>query len=170
VRLRRELQPDWPFDGWVVHEVALSPTQVEMRLEVHTVGATFPATAGWHPWFLRRIEVGGSLEVDLDVKRWYPRGVDGLPLGFIERPPSRGPWDDCFTGVTWPARLTWPGALEVKMTSTCDHVVLYDEPRHAICVEPQTGPPDALNHLERATLVRRDHPLVAEMSLTWTTP
>ena len=56
------------------------------------------------------------------------------------------------------------------MTSTCDHVVLYDQPRHAICVEPQTGPPDALNHLERATLVRRGHPLVAEMSLTWSTP
>ena len=51
------------------------------------------------------------------------------------------------------------------MTSTCDHVVLYDQPRHAICVEPQTGPPDALNHLERATLVRRGRPLVAEMSL-----
>ena len=56
------------------------------------------------------------------------------------------------------------------MTSTCDHVVLYDQPRHAICVEPQTGPPDALNHLERATLVRRGHPLVAEMSLAWSTP
>ena len=56
------------------------------------------------------------------------------------------------------------------MTSTCDHVVLYDQPRHAICVEPQTGPPDALNHLERATLVRRGRPLVAEMSLTWSTP
>ena len=69
-----------------------------------------------------------------------------------------------------PIVLTWPGALEVVLTSTCDHVVLYDQPRHAICVEPQTGPPDALNHLERATLVRMGHPLVAEMSLSWTTP
>ena len=81
-----------------------------------------------------------------------------------------GPWDDCFTAVTWPVRLTWPGALELDMTSTCDHVVLYDEPRHAICVEPQTGPPDALNHLERATIVRPGHPLTAEMSLTWSVP
>jgi aldose 1-epimerase len=56
------------------------------------------------------------------------------------------------------------------MTSTCDHVVLYDEPRHAICVEPQTGPPDALNRLEWASLVRRDRPLVAETSLAWSTP
>jgi aldose 1-epimerase len=170
VRLRRDLQPEWPFAGWVIHEVALSPTLLELRLEVHTSGATFPATLGWHPWFRRRIEVGGSLEVDLAAKRWYPRGIDGLPLGFVEPPPSRGPWDDCFTAITWPARLTWPGALQVTMTSTCDHVVLYDEPRHAICIEPQTGPPDALNRLEWASLVRRGRPLVAEMSLTWSSP
>ena len=48
--------------------------------------------------------------------------------------------------------------------------MLYDEPSHAICVEPQTGPPDALNHLERATIVRPGHPLIAEMSLTWSDP
>ena len=66
--------------------------------------------------------------------------------------------------------LTLAGALEVALTSTCDHVVLYDETRHAICVEPQTGPPDALNHLERATIVRPGHPLIAEMSLTWSVP
>jgi aldose 1-epimerase len=170
VRLRRDLQPGWPFAGWVVQEIALQPDRLELRMEVHTEGTTFPATLGWHPWFRRRIEVGGSLEVDLDAKRWYPRGVDGLPLGFIEPPPAQGPWDDCFTAVTWPARLHWPGALEVTVTSTCDHVVLYDQPRHAICLEPQTGPPDALNHLERATLVRRGRPLVAEMVLAWTTP
>jgi aldose 1-epimerase len=170
VRLRRDLQPGWPFAGWVVHEVALTVQRLELRLEVHTAAVTFPATIGWHPWFRRRIEVGGSLEVDLRAKRWYPRGVDGLPLGYIEAPPTQGPWDDCFTALTWPATLTWPGALELAMTSTCDHAVLYDQPRHAICLEPQTGPPDALNHLERATLVRTGKPLVAEMSLSWSEP
>jgi len=45
--------------------------------------------------------------------------------------------------------------------------VLYDQPRHAICVEPQTGPPDALNHLEQARLVRAHRPLVAETSWSW---
>jgi aldose 1-epimerase len=167
LRFRSDLQPGWPFAGWAVHEIALTATRLELRLEVHSAGATFPATAGWHPWFRRRIEVGGGLEVALDAKRWYPRGGDGLPLGFVEPPPATGPWDDCFTAVTWPIRLTWPGALEVSMTSTCDHVVLYDQPRHAICVEPQSGPPDALNHLELATLVRRHRPLIAEMALSW---
>jgi galactose mutarotase-like enzyme len=170
LRLRANLQPGWPFAGWAVHEVALSATRLDLRLEVHTDGATFPATLGWHPWFRRRIEVGGSLDVAVVATRWYPRGVDGLPLGHLEPRPASGPWDDCFTAVTWPVSLSWPGALEVTMTSTCDHLVFYDEPTHAICVEPQTGPPDALNHLERATLVRQSHPLIAEMSLSWTLP
>lgn len=170
LRLRCDLQPGWPFPGWAVHEVALTATRLELRLEVHTAGATFPATAGWHPWFRRRLEVGGRLEVGLDAKRWFPRGVDGLPLGIVTSPPLRGPWDDCFTALTWPVRLSWPGALALMMTSTCNHVVVYDHPHHAICVEPQTGPPDALNHLEWAHVVRPDQPLVAETALTWSNP
>jgi aldose 1-epimerase len=170
LRMRADLQPGWPFAGWVIHEVALSARRLELRIEVHTAGATFPATTGWHPWFRRRLESGGALQVDLDAKRWYPRGGDGLPLGFVEAPPAKGPWDDCFTAVTWPVRLAWPGALELTMTSTCDHVVVYDQPAHAICIEPQTGPPDALNRLERATLVRRNRPHTAEMALTWASP
>lgn len=169
LRLRSDLQPGWPYEGWAVHEVALSATGLELRLEVHTAGSPFPATLGWHPWFQRRIDGGGTLEVALDAGRWYPRGDDGLPVGTVAPRPAVGPWDDCFTAVTWPVRLRWPRALEVRMTSTCDHVVLYDQPRHAICVEPQTGPPDALNHLEWATIVRRNRPLIAEMSLTWST-
>ncbi len=41
--------PGWPCDGWVIHEVALSPSRLELRLEVHTAAATFPATAGLAP-------------------------------------------------------------------------------------------------------------------------
>ena len=168
-RLRARLEPRWPFEGWAIHEVSVGEARLDLRLEVHTAGTPFPATIGWHPWFRRRLAVGGSVEVSFDAKRWYPRGSDGLPLGAVEPPPSIGPWDDCFTAVTWPVTLTWPGALEVSMTSTCDHLVVYDQPRHAVCIEPQTGPPDAVN-LERARIVRRHDPLVAETSITWRVP
>jgi galactose mutarotase-like enzyme len=170
LRLHRDLQPGWPFPGSVVEEVALSASRLEVRLEVHTAGPTFPATLGWHPWFRRVVDLGGSLEVTVAAARYYPRGVDGLPLGHVAAPPPDGPWDDCFTAVTWPVVLTWPGALEVALSSTCDHVVLFDETSPAICVEPQTGPPNALNHPEHATIVRPGHPLTAEMSLTWSVP
>jgi aldose 1-epimerase len=169
LRLHARLDPRWPFPGWAVQELSLSPHQLDLRLEVHAAGPPFPATAGWHPWFRRRLPIGGSLVVDLDAKRWYPRGPDGLPLGPVETPPPHGPWDDCFTAITWPVTLTWPGALEVTMTSTCDHLVLYDQPTHAICVEPQSGPPDAVN-LDRARIVRRYDPLVIEATLRWRVP
>lgn len=166
VRLRARLEPAWPFPGWAIHELSLSPDRLELRLEVHAAEVPFPATVGWHPWFRRRLVTGGGLVVDLQAARWYPRGSDGLPLGRVEPPPAVGPWDDCFTAITWPVRLTWPGALEATLTSTSDHLVLYDQPRHAICVEPQTGPPDAVN-LDLARVVRRHDPLVAEATLAW---
>jgi aldose 1-epimerase len=169
VRLRGRLDPRWPFPGWAIQEISLSPARLDLRIEVHAADLPFPATAGWHPWFRRRLAIGGSLVVDLDAARWYPRGGDGLPLGTVEPPPARGPWDDCFTAITWPVTLTWPGALEVQMTSTCDHLVLYDQQKHAICVEPQSGPPDAVN-LDLARIVRRHDPLVIETSLTWRVP
>ena len=28
------------------------------------------------------------------------------------------------------------------VSSSCDHWVVYDQPEHATCVEPQSGPPD----------------------------
>ncbi len=43
--------------------------------------------------------------------------------------------------------------------------VVYDEPQHALCIEPMTGPPDALNLAQ--VVVSPEHPLVAEAHLEW---
>ncbi|MFM7536536.1 MAG: aldose epimerase, partial [Acidimicrobiales bacterium] len=40
--------------------------------------------------------------------------------------------------------LHWPDGCAVTISSSCDHWVIYDEPTHALCVEPQSGPPDAI--------------------------
>jgi aldose 1-epimerase len=170
LRARCDLQPGWPEAGWAIEEVALGPGRVELRLEVHAAEISFPATCGWHPWFRRRLggAAGGQVEVELPADRWYPRGGDGLPTGAVEDAPEQGPFDDCFTAVRWPVRLTWPGALALELEATCDHVVLYDEPDDAVCVEPQTGPPDAPN-LGLATVVQPGAPLVLETSMRWST-
>src|SRR3546814_9720966 len=81
--------------------MALAEDHIELRLEVHAADEAFPATAGWHPWFRRRLELGGDLEVDMQATRFYPRDSDVLPLGPLDPPPPPGPWDDCFTGLTW---------------------------------------------------------------------
>lgn len=62
------------------------------------------------------------------------------------------------------ATLTWPGELELKISSRAEWVVVYDEQPEAVCVEPQSGPPNGLNSLPR--LVSPVDPL--EISTTWT--
>ncbi|MFE0374645.1 aldose 1-epimerase [Streptomyces inhibens] len=156
----------WPYPGRVTQLVELAEDGGSLTLTMGVEAATdsFPAQAGWHPWFLRNLGEGGE-DVRLDfAPEWQEeRGADHLPTGrrIMPRP---GPWDDCFgmpRGVA--ATLTWPGRLELKITSRAEWVVVYDEQEAAVCVEPQSGPPNGLNTLPR--LVTPIDPL--EISMTW---
>jgi aldose 1-epimerase len=80
-------------------------------------------------------------------------------------PPTAGPWDDAFTDVPTPPVLHWGDELRLEVSSTCRWWVVYTEPAHAICVEPQSAPPDALNG--PADLVEPGAPLVHEMRWRW---
>jgi hypothetical protein len=84
------------------------------------------------------------------------------------RPPTAGPWDDCFGEVAAPPAITWPGVLRLELQSTCPYWVVFDQRRHALCVEPQTAPPDALNH--DPFVVEPGRPLVAEFAIRWSPP
>ena len=80
--------------------------------------------------------------------------------------PLPGPWDDCFgmpDGVD--VTLTWPGVLELMITSPLRWVVVYDLPPDTVCVEPQSGPPNGLN--TDPAVVAPGAPLAAEMSWSW---
>ena len=160
-----DLGPDWPFAGRVTHELTLNDEGLDLRIEVSADDQPFPASCGWHPWWRRRLARGGPVELDLDAGSMWLRGPDGIPTGEVVSPPPPGPWDDCMTELRRPAVLRWRGAIELTVTSTCDDLVVFDQPTHAVCVEPQTGPPDAL----RLTplLVEPGWPLVAEASFGW---
>lgn len=162
--LQCSLDDRWPWRGYVRHVIRIQPGAAEFRIEVHAGDAPFPAAAGWHPWFRRRLARGGLAELSLDAESMLRRDEDGIPSG--ERVPvPPGPWDDCFDHVRWPTTLTWPGALRLEITADTRYGVVYTEPENAVCVEPQTGPPDALN-LEPVE-VRPDQPLVARMTWAW---
>lgn len=162
--LRIELGPPWPFGGEVRHRARLEPDALHLRLEVHADQRPMPASCGWHPWFRRRLGRGEPAELEFQARSMYERDEDGIPTGRLVTPPP-GPWDDCFTDVERPPRLVWAGGLEVVVESACDHWVVYTEPDHAICVEPQTGPPDDLN--QRPFVVEPGRPLVAEATVRW---
>ena len=92
---------------------------------------------------------------------------DGAGIATTELgPPPPGPWDDCFTDLRRPPVLRWPRFLELTIESDCPTWVVYTVPDHAICVEPQTAPPDALN-TGTASIVIPGRPLASEMTWTW---
>ncbi|WP_055698603.1 MULTISPECIES: aldose epimerase family protein [Streptomyces] len=160
-----ELADPWPYPGRVTQIVELTEESLTLRLGIETHGGSFPAQAGWHPWFHRVLDGGGEpVRLDFAPAWQEERGDDHLPTG-RRVDPAPGPWDDCFgmpDGVD--VTLTWPERLEVNVTSREQWVVVYDEQEAAVCVEPQTGPPDGLNTDPR--LVTPIEPL--ETATTWT--
>ncbi|KUN33930.1 aldose epimerase [Streptomyces longwoodensis] len=162
--LTYDLVDPWPYPGRVTQVVALTEDALTLTMAVETYGSSFPAQIGWHPWFHRTL---GGADVTLDfTPAWQEeRGADHLPTGNRVEP-KPGPWDDCFgmpDGVD--VTLTWPGQLELNVSSREEWVVVYDEQEAAVCVEPQTGPPDGLNTLPR--LVTPLEPLEAATTWRW---
>lgn len=144
----------WPFGGTVVHDVAIAPGRLHCALSV-TAGATsMPAWIGWHPCFARPTEDEGDLRLRLRADEVLVT-EEMIPTG--ERAPVTGDLDlrdgpvlgdrrldHAFVAPTSPAVLTWPDlSLEIAFDDTTRAVIAFT-PAHVVCVEPQTGWPDAL--------------------------
>lgn len=138
-----EIGEPWPTDGTATLHYELLSGGLRTTLSWDD-GSDVPCSIGLHPWFRRRLDVGGDADLTFEPTTMVERGEDGLPTGrLVDSPP--GPWDDCFK-VTGAPVLTWPGALEVGLSSSTPWWVIYDQPADTLCVEPQTAPPDAFNH------------------------
>jgi aldose 1-epimerase len=155
VEVESDLGPDWPFRGRVTQAIVLVPGGLEATLTVEAV-EPMPVVLGWHPWFRREID-GAAAELTFEAHSMYARDATGLPTG-ATIPPTPRPWDDAFTDIDIPPRLTWPGVLRLDIRSTAPSWVVFDEREEAICIEPQTGPPDAFN---LAAAVGVDPPIAA---------
>jgi aldose 1-epimerase len=162
-----ELGPDWPFGGSVTQRVTLGEHALELVLTVTAGDRAMPAMVGWHPWFRRRLlrDASVSARIDFAAEQMYELGDHLIPTGRLVDPPA-GPWDNCFTGVAQPLKLTWPGVVALSLTSSCDHWVIYDVPPHAICVEPQSDAPDAFNR--RPTVLQPGASLTETFCIAWT--
>ncbi|HAS10861.1 MAG TPA: aldose epimerase [Acidimicrobiaceae bacterium] len=166
--LRCDLGPDWPWAGHAEQEVELTPSSLTLTLRVETTADAMPATIGWHPWFRRSVG-GADAEIVLPAERMWRRDDSGIPDGTLVTP-TTGPWDDCFTALIGPVELHWPGVLDLYVESDCEHVVVFDEPAGALCVEPQSAPPDAHNSEQDLAVVTPDEPLVHRTTWAWSTP
>ncbi|MEU9467729.1 aldose 1-epimerase [Streptomyces avermitilis] len=164
--LTYDLIAPWPYPGRVTQVAALTEDSLTLTMSVETYDSSFPAQIGWHPWFNRNLGQDDA-RVDFTPAWQEERGADHLPTG-NRIAPLPGPWDDCFgmpDGVH--VTLSWPGQLELTVASREKWVVVYDEQPEAVCVEPQTGPPDGLN--TRPRLVTPIEPLEATTTWTWRT-
>ncbi|MFC1410143.1 aldose 1-epimerase [Streptacidiphilus sp. N1-12] len=161
-----DLAEPWPYRGRVTQLFELTAESLRTTLSVETAADSFPAQVGWHPWFRKRLSDGGAqARLDFDPAWQEERGADHLPTG-RRIAPVPGPRDDCFglpDGVA--ATLVWEGELSLEITADCDWMVVFDEQADAICVEPQTGPPNGLNTAPR--LVTMIDPLEARTTWTW---
>lgn len=158
-----DLVDPWPYPGRVTQTFELAEDSLTLAFGIETYGDSFPAQAGWHPWFRRRLDSGEEVRIGFDAAWQEERGENHLPTG-RRVPPSAGPWDDCFgmpDGVD--VTLTWPERLELTVKSRSEWVVIYDEQDEAVCVEPQSGPPNGLNTAPR--YVTPIEPL--EIATTW---
>jgi aldose 1-epimerase len=126
----------WPFGGSAHQRIEVAEKRLSLWLSVTAGAQMMPAVIGWHPWFRKpeRIEFSPSLA--------YPRDAEGMVMLPLVEPPA-GPWDDCFLNDD-PVIVHHAGQ-RLQLASDCRHWVVYDQPAHATCIEPESGPPDAFN-------------------------
>ncbi len=125
----------WPFGGSASQRIVVDGDAISLELDVTAEHLRFPALIGWHPWFRK------PNQIEFHPTGMYRR-VDGIAVDeqIAVRP---GPWDDCFVNAE-PITVV-VDQISVGLASDCTDWVVYDEPPHATCIEPQSGPPDAFN-------------------------
>ena len=158
-----EFAEPWPFRGRARQRFVLRPGSLRIEMTVDADDRQ-PITIGWHPWFLRHV---GGVDAVLGFAAAAMYELDDeIPTGRLIEPSPR-PWDNCFTGLTAGPRLEW-GALAGALRSSAGYWVVYDEPAHALCVEPQSGPPNEVNSGPRVLEAGESTRL--EFTIDWSSP
>ncbi len=144
-RNRTRLQLPAPYaPGYAEQIFEVVGNKLRWSVEYFSNGCDLPAWVGFHPWFARALEQGGTAELSFSAEEMLVRGGDMIPTGEVSAPKPQ-PWDDAFTGVQSAPVITWPGAAQVEIISKSPWWVVYTEDAEGICVEPQSAPPDAAN-------------------------
>jgi galactose mutarotase-like enzyme len=158
----------WPWPGTVTSRWRLAPGSLTVTLRLEATATPFPASIGWHPWFRRQLPGSDPAELRLPDARMLQRGSDQLPTARLVEPPA-GPYDDAFDLPRGVAGIRWAGRLSLRCRSDHRWFVVYDEQPDAVCLEPQTAPPDALrpDSPAPAALVTPGRPLTLTTHWTW---
>lgn len=157
----------WPFSATVTQRFELDESGLTTTMTVQAA-EPMPVMVGWHPWFNRFLSGTDGVQVPADLRfgpaSMYELDDGAIPTGrLVEQPP--GPWDNCFTSLPANPRIGWPGLLDLELSSSCDHWVIFDEPDHALCVEPQSAAPDVFNR--QPSVITAGGELTAWYRIAW---
>jgi aldose 1-epimerase len=134
-----------PYHGARLEQrIELLDNALRWSLEYESGSCDLPFSLGFHPWFPREFDRGGSAEIEFSAGKMFERGPDYLPTGKLVTP-SSGPWDDAFTEVRGTPTVSWEDAIQIQIDSDSPYWVVYDQDPEGICIEPQSAPPDAAN-------------------------
>lgn len=134
-----------PYGGATVEQnIEVLDDAVRWSLEYEPGNCDLPAWLGFHPWFPRDLERGGSAEIEFSAEKMLVRDKEGLPTGAMVSPTPQ-PWDDAFTQIRGVPAVVWEDVARIDIESDAPWWVVYNEDADAICIEPQTAPPDAAN-------------------------
>jgi aldose 1-epimerase len=148
----------WPFGGRAHQCLSVAGSRLRLELDVRAIEQDMPSPViGWHPWFHK------PERLDFAPTHHYPRDAAGIATAAVAGA-APAPWDDCFIN-TRPALLLRQGR-NLRLTSSCDHWVVFDERAHVTCVEPQSGPPDSFN-LRAGQRLARGESVSAWFELEW---
>lgn len=183
VTVRFDLSAWWPWKAYSDFSVSVSATSAQITQTVvsqesgsqsqegDSAGAAFPAQLGLHPWFRRHLAERASdspVRIDFAPDWQAEKGGNGLPTG-RRITPLEGPWDDTFGwDATMAAGLVWDD-VELRMVSDCSYATVFNELEPAVCVEPQTSVPNALNVEPGQHMVSPGKPLVLTTNLSFAT-
>ncbi len=148
---------------WTIDEHSLTST-IEVKPISEVVSRV---VVGWHPWFRKSIGSGSPAVLKIDDAQLLTK-VDSLPTGeLVVFDVTLGPFDDAIIVPSKTVVIEWPEALQLRITHSHEWFVIYDGNPNLICVEPQTGAPNALNGAfsDSALACSRSEP--ARMTTRW---
>jgi aldose 1-epimerase len=117
-----------------------------------------PAQVGWHPWFLK------PSHTSLIFESMLQRDGHGIATTFRKRTDAVNV-DDCFINPLAPLSLT-VNEVKLVLSSDCSHWVVYDQPIHATCIEPQSGAPNEIN--DSPVILAPGESLARWFTIAWT--
>jgi len=160
-----DLDDRWPFGGTVRQRFDLGPDSLTVTATISNEERSMPAVLGFHPWFTERLADGSPGSFDFDPGTRFVCDSTGVPVGTVAGGGER-PWDDSFADVRTPPVVRWTDGPQVRIGTTGSHWIVCETMPGAFCVEPLTGPVNALA-AGGAAVVGPGRPLTLVMTLSW---